>query len=71
MDSTLPSNSFQVFLSRLEVAVLQVLFNCVIEEDSILGNDDDVFSERIEGVILDILTIYQHFTTLWVIYSEE
>ena len=57
MNSALTGNSFQVCLSRLEIAILQILLNSVIEENSILGNDDDVFSEGIEGVILDILTI--------------
>ena len=70
MNSALASYSFQVLLRRLQIAILQVLFNSVIEEDSILGNDDDVFSERIKGVVLNILTIYQHLTILWVIHSE-
>ena len=71
MNSALTSYSFQVCLSRLEIAILQVLLNCVIEENSILGNDDDVFSEGIEGVILDILTINQHLTALWIVNPEE
>ena len=71
MNSALTSYSFQVCLSRLEIAILQVLLNCVIEENSILGNDDDVFSEGIKGVILDILTINQHLAALRIVNPEE
>ena len=71
MNSALTGNSFQVCLSRLKIAILQILFNSVIEENSILRNDDDVFSEGIKGVILDILTINQHLAALRIVNPEE
>ena len=36
-----------------------------------MGNDHDVFPEGFEGVIFDILTINEHFTTLRVVNPEE
>ena len=71
MNSALTGYSFQVCLSRLKIAILQILFNSVIEENSILRNDDDVFSEGIKGVILDILTINQHLAALRIVNPEE
>ena len=71
MNSALASHSFQVCLSCIEIAILQVLLNSVIEEDSILRDDDDMLTEWFEGVILDILTIDQHLTILGIVYPEE
>ena len=47
------------------------MFNGVVEEDSVLGNDNDVFSEGLESVILDVLTIYKHLTVLRIVNPEK
>ena len=71
MNSALAGHSFQICLGRIKIAILQVLLNSVIEEDSVLRDDDDVFTEWLEGVILNILTIDQHLAILGIVNPEE
>ena len=71
VDAALASDSLDVFLSRIRVAIPQVLLNRVVEKDTILRHDYDVLSERLESQVLQILTVDEHFTVQRVVNSEK
>ena len=71
VDAALTSDSLDVFLSRIRVAISQVLLDRVVEKDTILRHDYDVLSERLESQVLQILTVDEHFTVQRVVNSEK
>ena len=71
VDAALTSDSLDVFLSRIRVAIPQVLLNRVVEKDTILRHDYDVLSERLKSQVLQILTVDEHFTVQRVVNSEK
>ena len=71
VDAALASDSFDVFLRRIWVAISQVVLDRVVEKDTILRHYDDMLSERLKRQVFHILVVYQHFAIDRVVNSKK
>jgi hypothetical protein len=70
MDLALFSDCDNLLHCCIRVTVAKVELESVIEEDSVLGNYTDVLPKRIKSELFYVLSIDNHVSSLWVIYTE-
>ena len=71
VNAALPGNLFQLFLGRLRISISQVAFYCIVEENAVLGHDDNVLAERLKGQSFDILPVDEHLSLDWVVDPKK
>ena len=70
MDLALFGDCDDLLHGCIRVTVAEVELESVIEEDSVLGNYTDVLPKRVKSEVFYVLSIDNHVTSLWVIYTE-
>mgnify|MGYP007004893954 CR=1 FL=1 len=71
MQAALAGYSLQISLRGLRIPISQVLLNSIIEKNSILRYDNDVFAERLKCQILYILSIDNNLAILGIVDPEQ
>jgi len=71
MNLTFLAHFLNFFKRSFSITILQIKKNCIIEQNSILRNNTNIFPERIKLQVLQILTINKNSSFFWVIHSKQ
>jgi len=71
VDTALPTDVLDFLDGSVRVSVLEVEQQGVVEQNTVLRDNTNVFPERVQGQILNILTVNEDLTTRRIVDTEH